>query len=82
MHKERPGVIGWKTSSCQSGGMTREDLHEKDVRAACRDLVSPPSHPPHCKYGRMHQGILVAEHGGQLLIAGCNCDKRVEGFTR
>ena len=22
----------------------------------------------------MHQGILVAEHGGQLLIAGCNCD--------
>ena len=37
MHKERPG---WKTGSCQSGGTTRDDLHEKDVRAACRDLVS------------------------------------------
>ena len=24
----------------------QEHLNEKDVRATCRDLVSPPSHPP------------------------------------
>ena len=46
MHKEGPGVVGWEAGSCQSGGTTREDLHEMHVRAAGRDSVSPPSHPP------------------------------------
>ena len=31
MQKERPGIIDWKIGPCQSGGTTREDLHEKDV---------------------------------------------------